>query len=107
MIVNLVYVWVKEKYLEEFLRATVENHQNTIKEPGNLRFDVLRDSENPAKFVLYEAFKDDQAAADHKATPHYAKWRDTVADWMEEPRKGIKHSVIAPLREIQWLTATT
>lgn len=104
MIVNLVHVWVKENYLDAFVEATVVNHQNTILEPGNLRFDVLRDAEDPAKFVLYEAFKDEQAVADHKATAHYVKWRDTVTEWMAQPRKGIKHISIVPDDEKQWLT---
>ena len=27
-------------------------------------------------------------AAAHKQTPHYAAWRDAVADMMAEPRRG-------------------
>lgn len=106
MIVNLVHVWVKEKHLNTFIEASVENHRNTLKEPGNLRFDILQDAEDPTKFIFYEAFKDEEAAAAHKATAHYLKWRDMVADWMTQPRKGVKHNVLAPLEEKQWQTVT-
>ncbi|HEX2395740.1 MAG TPA: antibiotic biosynthesis monooxygenase [Bacteroidales bacterium] len=106
MIVNLVFIWVKEKNLDTFVEASIENHKNTIKEPGNLRFDILRDSEDPSRFVFYEAFKDEKAVAEHKATAHYMKWRDTVADWMVQPRKGVKHTAIAPSDERQWMTGS-
>jgi autoinducer 2-degrading protein len=102
MIVTLVHVWVKDEFVNDFIKATIENHQKSIKEPGNLRFDILQDAENPAKFVFYEAFKDEKAVADHKLTAHYQVWRDAVVDWMAEPRKGIKHSVVCPLEESQW-----
>jgi len=102
MIVTLVHIWVKEGFTEPFISATIENQANTLKEPGNLRFDLLHDAADLNKFVLYEAFISEQANADHKTTAHYLKWRDTVADWMEKPRSGIKHIVISPWDESQW-----
>ncbi len=102
MIVTLVHVWVKESCVEDFIAATVENHKNSVKEPGNLRFDILRDAENPYKFVFYEAFESEEDVAEHKKTPHYLKWRDAVAGWMEQPRQGIKHTVICPVNRNEW-----
>ena len=37
-------------------------------EPGNLRFDVLRDPADPTRFLIYEVFVDETAAAAHKTT---------------------------------------
>ena len=102
MIVTLVHVWVKESCIEDFIAATVENHKNSVKEPGNLRFDILRDAQNPYKFVFYEAFESEEAVAAHKKTLHYLKWRDAVAGWMEQPRQGIKHTVICPVSKSKW-----
>jgi len=102
MIVTLVHVWVKEPFVEAFVAATMENRKNSVKEPGNLRFDILRDAGNPAKFVFYEAFESEEAVAAHKETAHYHKWRDTVADWMAQPRRGEKHIVVTPLEKSQW-----
>ena len=104
MLVNLVHIRVKEEYLEAFMEASVENHRNTIREPGNLRFDILQDAQDPFKWIFYEVFRDQDAVAAHKATQHYIKWRDMVADWMAEPRKGITHRAIAPVDERQWQT---
>ena len=43
MHVTLVYVDVIPEMVEAFIEATQGNHLNSIKEPGNRRFDVLRD----------------------------------------------------------------
>ena len=91
MIVTCVHVQVKRERIAEFIRASVENHEGSVKEPGNLRFDVLQSAEDPGRFLLYEAYESEGAAAAHKQTPHYLKWRDAVADWMEAPRQGIKY----------------
>jgi autoinducer 2-degrading protein len=96
MTVTLVYVQVKSEYIQEFIDATRENHENSVKENGNLRFDILQDTTDPGKFILYEAYETDQAVAAHKETAHYLKWRDTVASWMAKPREGVKHKLLFP-----------
>jgi len=96
MIVTCVHVHVKEEFVDDFIQATIENHENSILEPGNMRFDVLQSEEDPTKFLLYEAYETEEAAAAHKKTDHYLKWRETVAEWMAEPRKGVKYKAIRP-----------
>ena len=88
MHVTLVHVRVKPEYLAEFLEATRRNHEGSVREPGNLRFDVLQHPTDPMRFVLYEAYVSAEAAAAHKSTPHYLAWRDAVAPWMAEARVG-------------------
>ncbi len=102
MIVTIVHVWVKPERVEEFKRASAENHAGSVQEPGNLRFDILQDAADPAKFVLYEAYGSSEAAAAHKQTPHYLEWKETVADWMAKPRQGVAHSVICPADKSGW-----
>jgi (4S)-4-hydroxy-5-phosphonooxypentane-2,3-dione isomerase len=96
MIATCVHVYVKPENIEDFIQETIRNHESSIKEPGNLRFDVLQDASDPAKFLLYEAYESEAAAALHKETKHYAAWRDAVAKWMAKPREGIKHKMIRP-----------
>ena len=96
MIVTCVYVTVKPEKTEAFIAASVENHTNSVKEPGNLRFDFIQQADDPARFMLYEAYESEEAAAAHKSTPHYLKWRDTVAGMMAEPRKGVKYKILQP-----------
>jgi len=102
MIVTLVHVWVKEQHIEDFKNASIENHKESINEPGNLRFDVLQDDSDPSKFVLYEAYESEEASAEHKKTIHYLTWRERVADWMAQPRQGVKHRILAPMDKGLW-----
>ena len=96
MVATLVHVWVKPEFISVFIGATLENHRHSVAEPGNLRFDVLQDASDPAKFVLYEAYETEEAIKAHKETAHYAVWRDTVAAWMDRPREGFRHRILAP-----------
>lgn len=96
MRVNIVEVRVKAAHVEDFIRATRENHAGSRREPGNLRFDVLQGAEDPCRFVLYEAFVSQEAVEAHRKTPHYLAWRAAVEPWMEVPRAARGHRVIAP-----------
>lgn len=91
MQVTLVYVKVKPDHIDDFIAASRENHEHSVKEAGNLRFDVIQQADDATAFVLYEAYADEAAARAHKDTAHYLKWRETVADWMAEPRRGVVH----------------
>ncbi len=102
MIVTFVHIWVKENHIEDFKKASIANHKESIKEPGNLRFDVLQDDTDPSKFVLYEAYESEEASSEHKKTTHYLTWRESVADWMAQPRQGIKHKILAPIDKNLW-----
>lgn len=99
MTATLVHVYVKTEFVRDFIEATRRNHELSVKEPGNLRFDVLQDAADPNKFILYEAYETDRAVAAHKETPHYLAWRNTVAPWMTKPREGIKHNILFPHSE--------
>lgn len=96
MIVVHVHVHVKPECIEAFREASVENARKSVQEPGVARFDVLQQSDDPSRFILVEVYRDEQAPAAHKATAHYAKWRDTVADMMAEPRSSVKFSNVFP-----------
>ena len=102
MIVTCVFVSVKAKYIEDFKKATKFNYENSILEPGNLRFDILQRVEDQCKFTFYEAYINEDAVLAHKNTPHYLKWKETVESFMDEPRKGIKHIVIYPDDLSRW-----
>ncbi|MBA7673265.1 (4S)-4-hydroxy-5-phosphonooxypentane-2,3-dione isomerase [subsurface metagenome] len=75
MIVTTVAVYVKPENIGNFIEASTENHESSIREPGNMRFDVLQSMTNPTRFLLYEAYQSEEEAAAHKKTEHYLKWR--------------------------------
>ena len=102
MIVTCVHVHVKPEFVPDFINASTENHLESVKEKGNLRFDFLKQADDPCSFMFYEAYESDEAAAAHKSTPHYLKWRDKVQDMMAEPRKGVKYSILQPSDRSKW-----
>jgi autoinducer 2-degrading protein len=89
MHITFVHVHVKHGHIEDFITATRHNHLASVQEPGNLRFDVCQQVDDPSRFVLYEAYQSAEDAVAHKQNEHYLCWRDTVADWMAEPRYGV------------------
>ena len=88
MHVTLVHVRVRLEDVDAFIAATRANHQASVTEPGNRRFDVLQAPDDPARFILYEAYATATDAAAHKETAHYLAWREAVAGMMAEPRRG-------------------
>lgn len=96
MVIVTVYVHVKADCVEKFIRATRENAENSRKEPGIARFDVIQEAENPTRFMLIEAYRNAEAPAAHKETSHYMKWRDAVESMMAEPRTNRKYVEISP-----------
>ena len=96
MIVTTVMIKVKEEHVDDFIRASIPNHEASVKESGNMRFDVLQNMDDPTQFILYEAYESEEAAAAHKETKHYKTWREAVAPHMEIPRRGIPYRAIRP-----------
>jgi (4S)-4-hydroxy-5-phosphonooxypentane-2,3-dione isomerase len=96
MQIVLVHVSVKSQFIAAFKQASIENANHSVKEAGVARFDVIQQTEDPTKFILVEVYKTVDAPAAHKETAHYARWRDTVAEMMSEPRHGIKYTNVFP-----------
>ncbi len=96
MYLVLVECVVKPECAEAFKAVSVENARNSVQEPGIARFDVIQQQDDPARFLLVEVYRTPEDPAKHKETAHYAKWRDTVADMMAEPRKGTKYANCFP-----------
>jgi (4S)-4-hydroxy-5-phosphonooxypentane-2,3-dione isomerase len=96
MHVTLVHVQVRPDAVAAFIAATRNNHEASVREPGNRRFDVLQDPADPGRFILYEAYATAEDAAAHKQTPHYLAWRDAVADMMAQPRRGEPMNGLCP-----------
>ena len=102
MLVVHVHARVRPEQVADFLAASLVNARESLAEPGVLRFDVIQDQADPAHVVLTEVYRDEQAPAAHKLTPHYAAWRDAVAEMMAEPRASTKFSVVFPAASEGW-----
>jgi len=91
-----VHVHVKPECIDAFKAATLTNARASLLELGVLRFDVVQQADDPAKFLLIEIYRDAAAAAAHRETPHYPVWRDAVAPMMAEPRSSVKFNAVFP-----------
>jgi autoinducer 2-degrading protein len=102
MLIVHVHVRVRPERTADFLAATLVNAQASLGEPGVLRFDVIQDEDDSEHVVLVEVYRDADAAAAHKQEPHYATWRDTVAEMMAQPRASTKFSAVFPAGSDDW-----
>jgi (4S)-4-hydroxy-5-phosphonooxypentane-2,3-dione isomerase len=96
MLIVVVHVHVVPDGIEAFERATLENARASLREPGIARFDVIRQKDDPQRYLLIEVYRSADAPASHKETAHYQKWRDAVAPLMASPRTSQKYENLAP-----------
>lgn len=101
MHILLVHVHVKPGEIEAFRRATLENAAASRLEPGVARFDVIQQADEPARFVLFEAYRNQEAHTAHREAPHYHRWVDAVARMMAEPRTRTIYTNVDPA-DAQW-----
>jgi len=99
MTVTCVHIHVRPESIGKFIEASTANHLEAIKEPGNIRFDFVQQTDDRTRFMLYEAYETEETAAAHKNTPHYLAWREAVKDMMAEPRYGVKYDILMPVKE--------
>ena len=96
MLIVHVHVHTKPESADAFLAASLENARNSVREPGVVRFDVLRQADDQTRFVLQEIYRTADDPARHKETAHYAAWRDAVEPMMAEPRRSVKYEALFP-----------
>ena len=96
MLIVHVHVHVKPECVQAFQAATLENARQSVREPGIARFDVIQQNDDGTRFVLVEVYRTAEAPAQHKATAHYAAWRDAVEPLMAEPRRSVKYANLFP-----------
>jgi autoinducer 2-degrading protein len=86
MLIQMVSINVKPGHADEFLEAFRINYEGTRLEPGNLRFDVLRNPEDEHSFVIYEVFRSPEALDEHRKTPHYQECVRRIDPILAGPR---------------------
>lgn len=96
MLIVHVQVHVKPESAADFRQASIENARHSVQEPGIVRFDVIQQQDDATRFLLVEVYRTPEAAAAHKETAHYARWRNAVAPMMAEPRSSVKYNAVFP-----------
>jgi quinol monooxygenase YgiN len=70
----------REDELEALLRGMTAPSRA---ESGNLRYDLWRDIDDRAKFILDELYTDVDAVASHRQTPHFQNYLARIGDLAE------------------------
>jgi len=96
MLIIHVHVHVRSNDVSAFITASRENARHSIEEPGVVRFDVLQQEDDPTRFLLIEIYRTADDPTRHKATAHYAAWRDAVEPMMAEARRSVRYTSITP-----------
>jgi autoinducer 2-degrading protein len=91
-----VYLKVKPGHESEFLLASRLNQAGARQEPGNRRFDIFRSRSTPSHFLFAEVYDSEEAAIEHRETPHFMKWLETVTPLLEEPRQRVPGNEVPP-----------
>ena len=96
-------IQIKPGHADEFIEAILLDAKASVKnEPGCVRFDVLRDEEDPNRIYLYEVYKDKAAFEYHTTTPHIKKWQETVKDWWAEPKLPVGKAINVWPADADW-----
>ena len=96
MIHIVVRVEPKPDKIDAFIELATYDARNSRKEPGCLRFDVVRHKDHPARFAFYEVYKDEEAVQAHRKTEHYARWVREIEDLQAVPRTADKFTTVDP-----------
>ncbi|MCD1264375.1 autoinducer-2 (AI-2) modifying protein LsrG [Shinella sp. AETb1-6] len=86
MLIQMVSINVKPGHAAEFLEAFRINYEGTRQEPGNVRFDVLRNPEDENSFTIYEVFTSPEAVDEHRKTAHYQECVRRIDPILAGPR---------------------
>ena len=100
MISIFVTIRIKPGFSTQFAEASLGDAQGSVRdEPGCFRFDILKNTEEPNLFHLYEVYEDEAALDAHRNAPHYKKWRSTVEDWFDGDIERVMMNTVFPSDE--------
>lgn len=91
MIVKSVTFYIKKEHIKEFIEATIENKNNSIKEKGIMHFDFFQCKDDPTKFLLYEGYESEDDINEHMETKHFKTWINKVEKWFLSPRDRVTY----------------
>jgi len=99
MIIKSVTIYVKADKIKEFIEATIENKNNSIKEKGIISFDFFQCKDDSTKFLLHEVYKSEEHINEHMETEHFKKWINTVEQWFSGPRDRATYIPVSNMEE--------
>jgi len=74
-LVLVVTVKAQPECADRLKPAMLKNAAQSVQEENCYQFDVIVSQDDENTFMFYEVYKDEQALADHRQTPHFlAYW---------------------------------
>lgn len=73
-LVLVVTVKVQPEFVAKLKPAMLENAAQSVQEENCYQFDVIVSQDDENTFMFYEVYKDEQALADHRQTPHFLNY---------------------------------
>ena len=102
MYVLIVSARVKPEQRGRFLEAIEENAVTSVRdEPGCLRFDVVRDRDDPDHYLFYEVYRDEEAFRAHRASDRFARWREAADTVLSDPLEATHTAMVVTRTERQ------
>jgi quinol monooxygenase YgiN len=85
MIIVHVILKVKPDRINDFIKYTKDNVENSLKEAGIRRFEFYKEKESKNVFVLFEIYESTDDQIKHRETLHYKNWKANIMSLLEEP----------------------
>ena len=83
-LVLVVTVKAHPDVVERLKPAMLENAGQSVQEDGCLQFDVIVSQDDEHTFIFYEVYKDEDALASHRQTPHFLAYWNLMEELGEQ-----------------------
>lgn len=84
---------ISPEHVEQWPELADEFTQATRAEPGCLWFEWSRSLDDPAEYVLVEAFRNDDAASAHVHSEHFKRAQQTLPQYLAETPRIVNATV--------------
>ncbi len=85
MIIVAVTLKVKADRINDFIKYTNDNVNNSLNEAGIRRFEFYKEKESNNIFIIFEIYESTDDQIKHRETLHYKSWKANVISLLEEP----------------------
>ena len=92
----VVYIAVRPGHEAAFLEGAFANQAGSIREPGNLRFEMYRNAENPCEFLFAEKYDSADSVTAHRQTPHFQSFFKVLEQVQQFPRRREPGNFVPP-----------
>lgn len=89
-LVNLVNVKIDPGVIERVKPIMMENARNAALEEDCDQFDVAVAEDDQNTFIFYEIYKDKEALAAHRETPHFLAYWDLINELGDKVQRSAK-----------------